>query len=163
MWFLIKGGFWFALVLVLLPFLVPGENKAGHDPAQVDMGATVSAATEALSYIGALCVQKPDVCEKGSETVTVLGQRARDGARIAYEFLDKQFAGGEATVTTGTVPAGQAAKPHTAAPHGAAAQDTATREAHGEPARTAEAGGSTEAEPVNIPVPSRRIAPEGAL
>ena len=150
MWFLIKGTFWFALVLVLLPFVVPGEDKPAQDTTKVDMGATVSAATEALSNNGALCVQKPDVCEKGSETVTVLGQRARDGARIAYEFLDRQFAGGEATVTTGTV-----VKPR----HGASQNtmpDDAPQAARALPERA-------EAEPANVPVPARRIAPEGSL
>ncbi|OLP57991.1 hypothetical protein BJF93_14290 [Xaviernesmea oryzae] len=142
MWFLIKGSFWFALVLVLLPFVVPGEETARQDRSAVDMGATVSAATEALTYISALCVQKPDVCDKGAETVNALGQRARDGARIAYEFLDHQFAGGEATVTTGTI---------------APKKPTEAHEEAGLPAlKTAPA---EDILPLHVPVPAPRIAP----
>ena len=92
MWFLIKGTFWFSLVLVLLPFLDPTGSKTLENGPKVDVGDTVSAATEAFSYISAICVQKPDVCEKGTETFVALGHRAREGARIAYQFLDTQFA-----------------------------------------------------------------------
>ena len=92
MWFLIKGTFWFSLVLVTLPFLDPASTSTLENGPKVDVGDTVSAATEAFGYISALCVQKPDVCEKGAETFVALGHRAREGARIAYLFLDQQFA-----------------------------------------------------------------------
>ncbi|MFD1327580.1 DUF5330 domain-containing protein [Mycoplana ramosa] len=92
MWFLIKGAFWFSLVLVLLPlFDNEAATKLQHGPS-VEIGDTVSAASEALSYLSALCLQKPDVCEKGAETFVALGHRAREGARVAYKLLDAQFA-----------------------------------------------------------------------
>lgn len=108
MWFLVKATFWFSLVLVLLPFLDPASSaKLGHGPT-VEIGGTFSAANEAIQYISAICVEKPDVCEKGSETFVALGHRAREGARIAYEFLNTQFAETnavipDAKVMTGTV------------------------------------------------------------
>jgi len=92
MWFLIKGTFWFSLVLVLLPFLDPASSAKLEKGPSVELGDTFSAATEALSYVTAMCLEKPDVCEKGSETFVALGHRAREGARIAYQFLDTQFA-----------------------------------------------------------------------
>ncbi|MCR6498931.1 DUF5330 domain-containing protein [Shinella sp. CPCC 101442] len=92
MWFLIKGTFWFSMVLVLLPFLdAESSAKLEKGPA-VEIGDTFSAATEALNYVTAMCLEKPDVCEKGAETFVALGHRAREGARIAYQFLDTQFA-----------------------------------------------------------------------
>ncbi|MCZ4089919.1 DUF5330 domain-containing protein [Sinorhizobium psoraleae] len=108
MWFLVKAAFWFSLVLVLLPFLDPSSTeKLQHGP-KVEIGDTFSAANEAFQYISAICVQKPDVCEKGAETFVALGHRAREGARIAYEFLDTQFAetgsgAPDAKIMTGTV------------------------------------------------------------
>jgi len=120
MWFLVKATFWFSLVLVLLPFLDPSSNaKLEHGP-KVEIGDTFSAANEAFQYISAICIQKPDVCEKGAETFVALGHRAREGARIAYEFLDTQFAETDtgvpdAKIMTGTVtpeasvPAGETA------------------------------------------------------
>jgi hypothetical protein len=173
MWFLIKAAFWFTVVLVLLPVFhsdeaaVPGAAKvtgveqatsarSPADPA-VDIGQTVSAASEALGYITAICSEKPDVCVKGSEALTALGHRARDGARIAYELLDAQF-GGEQPVReagdalmTGTVPAGLARN---------ALQALPPKPAEGPALRT---------EPVadvlpglgRIPVPEKRIEPQG--
>ncbi|WP_018011874.1 DUF5330 domain-containing protein [Sinorhizobium medicae] len=108
MWFLVKATFWFSLVLVLLPFLDPSSSeKLEHGP-KMEISGTFSAANEAFQYISAICVEKPDVCEKGTETFVALGHRAREGARIAYEFLNSQFAEGDAgapdvKVMTGTV------------------------------------------------------------
>jgi len=108
MWFLVKATFWFSLVLVLLPFLDPSSSeKLEHGP-KMEISGAFSAANEAFQYISAICVEKPDVCEKGTETFVALGHRAREGARIAYEFLNSQFAEGDAgapdvKVMTGTV------------------------------------------------------------
>ncbi|AUX75618.1 MULTISPECIES: DUF5330 domain-containing protein [Sinorhizobium] len=106
MWFLVKAAFWFSLVLVLLPFLDPSSGAKLENGPKVEIGDTFSAANEAFQYISAICIQKPDVCTKGAETFVALGHRAREGARIAYEFLDSQFAEAEAPdakVMTGTV------------------------------------------------------------
>jgi len=141
MWFLIKGTFWFSLVLVLLPFLDPSSSATLDKGPKVDVGDTMSAATEAFGYISALCVQKPDVCEKGAETFVALGHRAREGAKIAYLFLDQQFAEPSDTVTTGTI---------------AAAEPAA--------AVTAQEPASAEAEPLfnKVPVPEKRLEPKAA-
>ena len=92
MWFLIKGTFWFSMVLVLLPFIDAESSAKLEKGPSVEIGDTFSAATEALNYVTAMCLEKPDVCEKGAETFVALGHRAREGARIAYQFLDTQFA-----------------------------------------------------------------------
>lgn len=92
MWFLIKGAFWFSLVLVLLPlFDTDATQKLEQGPA-VELGDTVSAASEAISYLSAMCLKKPEVCEKGAEAFVALGHRAREGAHVAYKLLDSQFA-----------------------------------------------------------------------
>ncbi|MCV9963435.1 DUF5330 domain-containing protein [Pararhizobium sp. BT-229] len=139
MWFLIKGTFWFSLVLVLLPFLDPSSSTTLDRGPKVDVGETVSAASEAFGYISALCVEKPDVCVKGAETFVALGHRAREGAKIAYLFLDQQFAEPSDAVTTGTI----------------ATADQAAAVATAEPA-------AVEAEPMfnKVPVPEKRIEPK---
>ena len=90
MWFLIKGTFYCTATLVALSFLAapPAEERDG---AGFDMGAAVAAASGAYEYVTSLCVEKPEVCEKGAETFQALGQRAREGALVAYQLLDKQF------------------------------------------------------------------------
>ncbi|OBZ96448.1 hypothetical protein ADU59_06335 [Pararhizobium polonicum] len=143
MWFLIKGTFWFSLVLVLLPFLDPSSSSTLEKGPKVDVGDTVSAATEAFGYISALCTEKPDVCIKGTETFVALGHRAREGARIAYLFLDQQFAEPSDAVTTGTV----------AATEQPAVDVTAAEQV------------SAQAEPLfnKIPVPEKRLEPKAAV
>lgn len=108
MWFLLKATFWFSLVLVLLPFLDPSSSTKLDQGPKVEISGTFSAANEAIHYVSAICVEKPDVCQKGAETFVALGHRAREGARIAYEFLNTQFAETDAAlpdakVMTGTV------------------------------------------------------------
>lgn len=95
MWFLIKGSFWFGLVLVVLSFF-SGESavKNANEPTLQISDAFV-AATGAYDYLSGLCGEKPEVCTKGAETVSALGHRARDGARVAFELLDNQFGSGK--------------------------------------------------------------------
>ncbi|MBV2186117.1 MAG: DUF5330 domain-containing protein [Rhizobium sp.] len=92
MWFLIKGAFWCSMTLVVLSFFSsqPTEDTAGGP--RLEMGDAIAAATDAYQYLSAICTEKPDVCEKGAETFKALGERAREGALVAYQILDSQFA-----------------------------------------------------------------------
>jgi len=90
MWFLIKGSFWFGLVLVVLSvFSSENPDNAGH--TQLQLSDAFTAASGAYDYLTGMCAEKPEVCTKGGETLTALGYRAREGARVAYELLDSQF------------------------------------------------------------------------
>lgn len=150
MWFLIKGTFWFTVVLLVLPFFVKDEQPAPEvaDTKAVGVADTVTAASEALGYISGLCAEKPDVCVKGAETFTALGHRAREGARIAYELLDAQFGGSGDPVMTGTI----------AGPTPAAIAEAS------KPSELADAGieAARDEEPLpfrHIPVPEWRLEP----
>ncbi|ANK90806.1 MULTISPECIES: DUF5330 domain-containing protein [Rhizobium] len=91
MWFLIKGSFWFGLVLVLLSvFSTEGSDKLAGGQ-QLQLSDAFTAASGAYDYLTGMCSEKPEVCAKGAETLTALGYRAREGARVAYELLDSQF------------------------------------------------------------------------
>ncbi|MDF1607298.1 DUF5330 domain-containing protein [Hoeflea sp. YIM 152468] len=104
MWFLIKGSFWFSLVLIALPFLDTSSQEALEQAPPLEVGQSMAAAMEALGDIRQICVRKPEICETGSETFAALGVRAREGARIAYRFLDNRFSEEEAALTTGSLP-----------------------------------------------------------
>ena len=90
MWFLIKGSIFFSLVLVALSYF-GGSSDSNAPTSQMNVAGAVSAASEAYRYVSAICVEKPEVCEKGAETFSALGTRARQGAQVAFELLDKQF------------------------------------------------------------------------
>lgn len=91
MWFLIKGTFWCTMTLVALSFFsAPSSDETAEGP-RLEVGDAIAAATGAVQYIGALCTEKPEVCEKGKETLTVIGHKARDGAMVAYQLLGEQL------------------------------------------------------------------------
>ncbi|WP_313615219.1 DUF5330 domain-containing protein [Agrobacterium sp.] len=90
MWFLIKGTFWFSLVLVALSYFGAAQNES-QTSTPMNVAGAVSAANEAYRYVSAICIEKPDVCAQGAETFHALAGRARDGAKVAYEFLDTQI------------------------------------------------------------------------
>lgn len=92
MWFLIRTGFWFSLVLMFLPIFATPEGApqpAGETTLQVS--DAISAASGVVQYVGAMCSEKPDVCVKGGETLTALGNQVGDGARVAYDMLGRHF------------------------------------------------------------------------
>ncbi|MBB5571890.1 MULTISPECIES: DUF5330 domain-containing protein [Rhizobium] len=92
MWFLIRAGFWFSLVLMFLPiFAKPEGAPRSADEPKVQVSDAFSAASGVMQYVGAMCTEKPDVCLKGGETLTALGYQARDGARVAYDLLGQHF------------------------------------------------------------------------
>ena len=58
MWFLIKGTFWFSLVLVALSYF-GSYNDPTKEPSAFDLPSAVSAAGEAYRYVSAICIEKP--------------------------------------------------------------------------------------------------------
>ena len=116
MWFLIRTAFWFAVVLMLLPAADPASKPRDGAQPTIDVGATVDAAASALGDLTGLCRRRPEVCETGGRTLSALGARARDGARLAVRMIDERTAASDGTVSsdgvlTGTVRPGSAEKP----------------------------------------------------
>ncbi|MCJ8507541.1 DUF5330 domain-containing protein [Rhizobium lemnae] len=93
MWFLFKTSVVFGMGLVVLSYFSTHTPDAGEAGAnQLQLAEAISAASGAYSYISSLCTEKPEVCEKGGEAFVALTARAKEGARVAFEFLDKQLA-----------------------------------------------------------------------
>ncbi len=92
MWFLIRAGFWFSLVLMFLPiFAKPDGAPRPAGEATLQVSDAISAASGVVQYVGAMCTEKPEVCAKGGETLTALGYQVGDGARVAYDMLGRHF------------------------------------------------------------------------
>lgn len=105
MGFIVKGAFWFALVLLALPLLDGSGQKddtamAAADAPEIDYIGTFQALSVAIADMQALCDRHPDVCETGGEAFSALMARARDGALVAYRYLDGATA--ETTVAADT-------------------------------------------------------------
>ncbi|MEM9633065.1 MAG: DUF5330 domain-containing protein [Pseudomonadota bacterium] len=103
MFFLLRTAFWLTLVLVLIPL---GSEQESAPNEAVDPVSAFLAAQAAVSDIGNFCDRNPQACETGGDALSVIGSRARDGARIVYEFLDTQVAGKPEsdTLVTGSTP-----------------------------------------------------------
>lgn len=108
MGFLIRMGFWFSLVLLLLPFDT-GESSDGTP--SVSAVQAFFAASEAVGDVAGICGRKPEVCETGRSALQTIGVRAREGARIAYELLDEQFGEPDPSLSTGSISATPAPAP----------------------------------------------------
>jgi hypothetical protein len=98
MWFLLKAGFWFSAVLLVLPLFGgeqavddASEGVASEFSSPLAVYEAVSAMTVAIDDMRAICERHPDVCETGGEALQALGLQARDGARIALGYLDETF------------------------------------------------------------------------
>lgn len=110
MFFLLRTAFWLTLVLVLIPL---GSEQESTSVEKVDPVSAFLAAQATVSDIGGFCGRNPQACETGGNALTAIGSRARDGARIVYEFLDTQVADSSdtdplVTGSTASAPAGQA-------------------------------------------------------
>lgn len=105
MWTLIKGSFWFSLVLVLLPVFHSGSSERLANAPPVSFTDAFGMASGAYAYLTNMCAEKPDVCEKGGKTFTALGYRAREGALIAYEYLNSKFSDEPAALAAAKAPA----------------------------------------------------------
>lgn len=111
MWFLIKGSVYFGIGLVALSYFSAHSGEGGNGAQPLDMGSAITAATGAYDYVSSICVEKPDVCIKGGETFTALGFRAKEGARVAFEFLDSHLADDGKTASTETLVSDPASQP----------------------------------------------------
>jgi hypothetical protein len=84
MFFLLRMAFWLGLVLVLLPRDKTPEADKGP---QIGASEAVSAASAAMSDMSQFCKRQPAACEVGGQAATVLGERAKDGAKKLYQII----------------------------------------------------------------------------
>src|ERR1700712_772757 len=84
MFFLLRMAFWLGLVLVLLP-----RDKSPDAVIGPQLGASAggSAASAAMSDMSQFCKRQPAACEVGGQAATVLGERAKDGAKKLYQII----------------------------------------------------------------------------
>ena len=99
MYTLVKLGLWFGLVLFFMPL---GNGNADSAP-QVSAVQALYAAKEAVEDVRGICDRQPRVCDTGSAAFHKIGMTAREGARMAFNYLDARY-GEEDAVTGNPVP-----------------------------------------------------------
>ncbi|WP_428649883.1 DUF5330 domain-containing protein [Roseibium sp.] len=88
MFFLLRTAFWLTLVLAVIPL---GSSKESTPVETVDPVSAFLAAQATVSDITGFCQRNPQACNTGGDALTAIGSRARDGARIVYEFIGTQM------------------------------------------------------------------------
>ncbi len=121
MFFLLRMGFWFSLVLLALPL---GAASLGGNEQPVGPVDAFLAARDAVSDLSGLCERKPDVCRTGEAAMNTIGVRARESSRIAFELLDTRFGKPSETADTAIV-TGSVAAPAERGEAGVALPDVA--------------------------------------
>lgn len=85
MFFLLRTTFWIALVILLLP-IDTGEND--DKSAAISPIDAIVAAQSTVSDISGFCSRNPSTCETGGHALQAFGAKARESARLVYEYLD---------------------------------------------------------------------------
>ncbi len=80
--FFLRVFFWLGLVVLILP-----PTSDGSPPPRVSLVEAISAAQIFARDIAGACERNPKACEIGSDTVTLVGKKARTGADIVGSIL----------------------------------------------------------------------------
>lgn len=86
--FFIRAVFWLSLVVAFIP-VNPSDLKEDQRP--VSALETVGLAQSVVEDVAAFCTRNMGTCETGGQLVSQMGIKAREGARIAYTWLDKRY------------------------------------------------------------------------
>lgn len=91
--FFIKSVIFLTLILVAISFFGPTSKKNTTDGQATETSTldALMAVKDTVSDMGGFCERNSETCETGKSFLGSLGERARDGAKIAYEYLDAQF------------------------------------------------------------------------
>lgn len=90
--FFIKSFCFLTLFLVVISFFGSSGKNNGAQPDQyMNTVEALLAVKNTVNDLGNFCERNSDTCETGKTFFGSLGERARDGARLAYEYLDRTF------------------------------------------------------------------------
>lgn len=90
--FFIKSFCFLTLFLVVISFFGSSGKNNGSQPDQyMNTVEALLAVKNTVNDLGNFCERNSDTCETGKTFFGSLGERARDGARLAYEYLDRTF------------------------------------------------------------------------
>ncbi len=83
MFFLLRTTFWIGLVLLLLPI---GTGSDGTAPS-IGIVQVYLAAQSTVKDLGGFCDRNPNACEMGGSVITLVGLKAKEAARLTYNYL----------------------------------------------------------------------------
>lgn len=97
--FLIRAAFWLSIVIMF----IPADPQSNTPAPRVTMFETLGAAQAVVADFSHFCERNPDVCVTGHAAFNVFAEKAQNGARMLYRYLDENFAAPEAAPQEGTL------------------------------------------------------------
>jgi hypothetical protein len=92
--FLIRAAFWLSVAILF----IPGDQSS--DAPRVSMVNALVAARATVADLSGFCQRNPDVCVTGGTAVDVFTDKAGNGVRMLYRYLnDDETATGQGTLT----------------------------------------------------------------
>lgn len=86
--FFIRAVFWLSVVVAFIPV---NPSDLNEDQRAVSALETVGLAQSVVEDVAAFCTRNQGTCETGGQLFSQMGIKAREGARIAYGWLDKRY------------------------------------------------------------------------
>lgn len=86
--FFIRAVFWLSLVVAFIPV---NPSDLADDQKPVSPLETVGLAQSVVSDVAGFCTRNQGTCETGGHLFSQMGIKAREGARIAYNWLDQRY------------------------------------------------------------------------
>lgn len=86
--FFIKAAFWLGLVVAFIPVR---QTDLGDNQRSVSAFETIGLAQSVIKDVGSFCKRNEQTCATGSTLISQMGLKAREGARIAFNWLDKEY------------------------------------------------------------------------
>ncbi|MGB7334386.1 MAG: DUF5330 domain-containing protein [Salaquimonas sp.] len=86
--FLIRAAFWIALVVAFIPVQQADLEEGQRSVSTLE---TVGLAQSVMADIGSFCERNSQTCQTGGVLISQMGLKAREGARIAYSWLDERY------------------------------------------------------------------------
>lgn len=91
--FLIRVAFWLSVAVLFIP---AEQNDTEQMPVKlVSTGEAIVAVQSVWTDLSGFCDRNPQVCVTGQTAMVTFSQKAKNGARMVYDFLDGDEAGME--------------------------------------------------------------------
>lgn len=91
--FLIKVAFFLILLFVAVAYFAPSEHTPHSNGQSYSMLDGIFAFKSTVNDMGGFCDRNPETCITGKSFFSTIKDKALEGARISYEFLNEKLGG----------------------------------------------------------------------
>lgn len=92
------------MVISLFATKPNGGRSSSSATVDITISDVATAFTGTVNDLRAFCGRNMTICKTGKSFLNSIGEHARDGAKIAYEYLDRTFSGKDTTQSKNTGP-----------------------------------------------------------